>query len=154
MRCLVDNRLIGLVGREFDNGPGDLRSIPYQRLLKMVLDTSMLNSQQYKVRVKGKVEESRESSCALPYTSVQQILKREPSGCPRLLRFGGWFCLLLSQFGVRASRLNVHLFSEISRMNVTFSKKKKRMQSFYGKFSISFTLLCCSIVDYCFNPKI
>ena len=37
---------------------------------KMVLDTSLLNTQQYKVRIKGKVEQSRERSSALPYTSV------------------------------------------------------------------------------------
>ena len=36
----------------------------------MVLDTSLLNTQQYKVRIKGKVEQSREKSSALPYTSV------------------------------------------------------------------------------------
>ena len=33
----------------------------YQRLKKMVLDTSLLNAQHYKVRFKGKVEHSRES---------------------------------------------------------------------------------------------
>ena len=37
---------------------------------EMVLDTSLLNTQQYKVHIKGKVEQSRERSCALPYTSV------------------------------------------------------------------------------------
>ena len=37
---------------------------------KMVLDTSFLNTQQYKVRIKGKVEQSREKSSPLPYTSV------------------------------------------------------------------------------------
>ena len=37
---------------------------------KMVFDTSLLNTQQYKVRIKGKVELSRERSIALPYTSV------------------------------------------------------------------------------------
>ena len=36
----------------------------------MVLDTSLLNTQYYKVRIKGKVEKSRESSSTLPYTSV------------------------------------------------------------------------------------
>ena len=35
----------------------------------MVLDTSLLNTQQYKVRIKGKVEQSRERSSALSYTS-------------------------------------------------------------------------------------
>ena len=32
----------------------------------MVLDTSLINTQQYKVRIKGKVEWSRERSSALP----------------------------------------------------------------------------------------
>ena len=36
----------------------------------MVLDTSLLNTQQYKVRIKGKVEQSIERSSILPYTSV------------------------------------------------------------------------------------
>ena len=36
----------------------------------MVPDTSLLNTQQYKVLIKGKVKQSRESSSALPYTSV------------------------------------------------------------------------------------
>ena len=40
------------------------------RILKMALDTSLLNTQQYKVRIKGKVVQSRESSGALLYTSV------------------------------------------------------------------------------------
>ena len=55
----VFNRLIGLVGRVFANGLGDLGSIPGRVIpmtLKMVLDTSLLNTQQYKVRIKGKVE--------------------------------------------------------------------------------------------------
>ena len=61
--------LIGLVGRVFANGPGDLGSIPgcvIPKTLKMVLDTSLLKTQQYKVCIKGKVEKSRERSCTLP----------------------------------------------------------------------------------------
>ena len=38
--------------------------------LKMVCDTYLLNTRQYKVGIKGKVEQSRESSSDLPYTSV------------------------------------------------------------------------------------
>ena len=34
----------------------------------MVLDTTLLNTQHYKVRFKGKVEQSWEWSSALPYT--------------------------------------------------------------------------------------
>ena len=63
----------GLMCRVFANGPGDLGSIPGRiipKTFKMALDTSLLNTQQYKVRIKGKVEQSRERSSALPYTSV------------------------------------------------------------------------------------
>ena len=40
----------------------------------MVLDASLLNTQQYKVRIKGKVEQSRERSSAL-YLGVVAIEK-------------------------------------------------------------------------------
>ena len=62
-----------LVGRVFDNGLGVLGSVPdcvIPKTLKMVLDTSLLTTQQYKVHMKDKVEQSREKSSALPYTSV------------------------------------------------------------------------------------
>ena len=65
--------LIGLVSRMFANDPGDLGSIPGRiipKTLKMILDTSLLNTQQYKVRIKGKVEQSRKRSSALRYTSM------------------------------------------------------------------------------------
>ena len=55
----------------FANGPRDQGSIPGHVIpttLKMVLNTSLLNTQQYKVRIKDKVEQSRERSRALPYT--------------------------------------------------------------------------------------
>ena len=55
------DRFIGLVGRVFANGPRDRGSIPgcvIPKTLKMVLDTSLLNTQQYKVRIKGKVAPS------------------------------------------------------------------------------------------------
>ena len=40
------------------------------KTLKMVLDTALLKTQQYKVRIKSKVEQSREKSNTLLYTSV------------------------------------------------------------------------------------
>ena len=52
----------------FANGPGDLGSIPGRVIpntLKMVLDTSLVNTQQYKVRIKGKVEHSCERNSVL-----------------------------------------------------------------------------------------
>ena len=66
-------RFIAIVGRVFADGPGDLDSIPGRvipKTLKMVLDNSLLNTQQYKVYIKGNVEQSKERSGALPYTSV------------------------------------------------------------------------------------
>ena len=66
----MNNRLIGLV---FANDLGYLGSIPVlviPKTLRMVLDTFMFNTQQYKVRIKGKVEQSRERSITLPYTLV------------------------------------------------------------------------------------
>ena len=71
--CVQSCANIGLVGRVFGNGPGDLGSIPGRiipKTLKMVLNTSLLNTQQYKVRIKGKVEQSRERSSALSYTTT------------------------------------------------------------------------------------
>ena len=55
--------------RVFANEPGDLSSIPGRvtpKTLKMVLDNALLNTQQYKVRIKGKVGKSREKSSVLP----------------------------------------------------------------------------------------
>ena len=67
------NLTFGLAVRVFANGPGDLGSIPGRvipKTQKMVLDASLLNTQHYKVRIKGKVEQSRERSRTLPYTLV------------------------------------------------------------------------------------
>ena len=56
-------------GRVFANGPGDVGSILgciIPKTLKMVLDTSLLNTQQYKVCIKGKMEQSRERIVPFP----------------------------------------------------------------------------------------
>ena len=61
------DRLIGRVGREFANGSVDIGSIPGRvipKTLKMVLDTSLLNTQQYKVPIKGKVAPSPTPGCS------------------------------------------------------------------------------------------
>ena len=60
---------IGLGVRVFSNGLGDLGSIPGRvipKTQKMVLDASLLNTQHYKVRIKGKVEQSREGVAPSP----------------------------------------------------------------------------------------
>ena len=73
-------RFIGLVVRVlpmvFETG---VQSRSSHTEHSMVLDPSLFNTQHYKVRIKGKVERSRERSRDLPYTSVWQLLKREHS---------------------------------------------------------------------------
>ena len=57
--------------REFANGPGEQGSIPGRvipKTQKMVLDATLFNTQHYEVKIKVKVEQSRERSGALPYT--------------------------------------------------------------------------------------
>ena len=72
------DRLVGLVGRVFTNGPvnlGSIRGRVIPKTLKMVLDTSLLNVLQYKVRIKGKVEQFRERSSAPLHFGVVAIEK-------------------------------------------------------------------------------
>ena len=64
---------IGIMVRVFANDLEDLDSIPFRvipKTQKMVLDASLFNTQQYKVGIKGKVDQSRERSSTLPYTSL------------------------------------------------------------------------------------
>ena len=60
--------LYGTLAQRLECSPIPGRVIP--KTLKMELDTTLLNTQHYKVRFKGKVEQSREWSSALPYTLV------------------------------------------------------------------------------------
>ena len=63
------------MGRVFANEPRDLGSIPAHvipKTLKMVLDTSLFNTEQYKVRIKGKVEQSRERSSTLSVEAIEK----------------------------------------------------------------------------------
>ena len=57
--CYIMNRAIGLMNRVFSNGPGDRDLIPGRvipKTQKIVLDTALLNTQHYKVRVNIKKE--------------------------------------------------------------------------------------------------
>ena len=67
----IIHTIIDLMSIVFAIGPGDRISIPGRVILKskkMVLDAALLNTQHYKVRIKGKVEQSWEWSSTLPYT--------------------------------------------------------------------------------------
>ena len=57
----------------FANRPRDFGSIPGRvipKTQKMLLDAALLSIQRYKVKIKAKVEQSREWSSALPYTEL------------------------------------------------------------------------------------
>ena len=67
------NQAIGLMSRVFANGLRDQGSIlgrVIPKTQKMVLDAALLNTQHYKVRIKGKVEQLWEWSSILSYTLV------------------------------------------------------------------------------------
>ena len=59
------------MSRVFANGPGDRGSIRYTKDSKMVLDVALLSTQHHKVRIKDKVEQSRDRSSALANTSLE-----------------------------------------------------------------------------------
>ena len=62
---------ISLMSRVFANNPGDRGSIPGRvipKTQKIVLDATLLNTQHHKVRIEGKVEQSREWSSDITYS--------------------------------------------------------------------------------------
>ena len=61
------------MNRVSTSGPGDQGSIPgwvIPKTQKMVLVAALLGTQYYKVKIKGKVEQSREWRSALSYSLV------------------------------------------------------------------------------------
>ena len=90
----------------FANGPGDLSSIPghgIPKTQKMVLDATLLNTQHYKVRIKGKVEKSRERSSALPIHLGVIAIEKGGFGSPstRVTNFN--FTLFFDSQGILSS---------------------------------------------------
>ena len=72
--------------RVFANAQGDLSSIPGRvipKTQKMLLDALLLSTQHYRVKIKGKVEQSREWSSALLHLGVVAI-EKEALGHSRL----------------------------------------------------------------------
>ena len=68
------------MSKVFASSPGDRGSIPGRvipKTQKMILDAAFLNTQHYKVRIKGKVAQSREWSSAIPY--IEKGAFRSPS---------------------------------------------------------------------------
>ena len=69
----------------FANGLEDRGSIPGRvkpKTQKTILDAALLHTQHYKVRIKGKVGQSRERSSTLPYTSCVVAIEKGAFGPP------------------------------------------------------------------------
>ena len=76
---------IGLMSRVFPNGQEDQGSIQGQvipKTQKMVLDATWLSTQHYKVRIKRKVEQSKEWSSTLPLHLSVVAIEKGASGSP------------------------------------------------------------------------
>ena len=71
--CLTAFQFTGLMSRVFAKGPEDRGSIQGRvipKTQKMVLNAALLSTQHYNVRIKDKVEQSREWSSALSHGVV------------------------------------------------------------------------------------
>ena len=104
MQLLLND--IGLGVRVFANGPGDQSSIPGRvipKTQKMVLDASLLNTQHYKVRIKSKVEQSREGVAPPLHLGVVAI-EKGAFGLPSTMVAN--FTYLLNGFFVLLSNTN------------------------------------------------
>ena len=70
------------MSRVFANGPGDRGSILGQAIpktKKIVLDAALFNTRHYKLRIKGKVEQSREWSSTLGVVALEKGAFGSPS---------------------------------------------------------------------------
>ena len=114
----------------FANGLGDRYSIPGRvmpKTQKMVLDAALLNTEHYKVRMKGKVEQSRErtnfiyiirdTGSLLPLDKIQEV---------------SWFKLFLT--GLTGMGQQVLILMWVSWPDTPSSSKNS---SGLGTFSIS-----------------
>ena len=130
------NRLIALVGRVFTNGLGNLGSIPgcvIPKTLKMVLDVSLLNTQQYKVSIKGKEEQSLGNEKPPPtpwYSSYWKGSLQVTPDYGRQLYFfyttGGGPFLSLSNYSSKQLLLILIIRSNLSIIPIWYKKKLSR----------------------------
>ena len=84
MFCIVFESDIGIVFKVFASGPGDKGSILGRDIPKtqnIVLDASLINTQQYKERIKG-VKQSREGSSVLSYTLCVEAIEKGAFSSP------------------------------------------------------------------------
>ena len=75
---MINSWLVWFMGQNFTRNLFMILKLRSNRTTdsKIVLDAALLNTQNYKVQIKGKMEQSRERSSAFPDTSVIVIEKR------------------------------------------------------------------------------
>ena len=102
--------------RVFSNGPGDLGSIPGRvipKTLKIVLDTSLLNTRQYKVRIEGKRSNPGKGVGPSPKPRCSSYWKRNPPVAKFTLLF---LTLIIS--------LKIYIFACITLISAFFTLLK------------------------------
>ena len=91
----------------------------------MVLDTSLHNTQHYKVSIKGKVEQSRKKSNALLLhldivaIEKESLLIALDYGCQLYLLIGVWMCVKLCDGVCRFTKIKQMLMARSHRVTHT-----------------------------------
>ena len=106
--------------RMFANGLGDRGSIQGRvipKTQKMVFDSSLLNTQHYKVWVKSKVEQYSEWSCAFPNTSLLWAIEKGAFGSHSTKV--AYFTFYLYYFNKRNIYIYIYIF-EYEMLTISF----------------------------------
>ena len=106
----------------------------------MVLDTSLLNTRQYKVRIKGKVEQSRERSSALPKHLGVVAIEKEPFGLPWLRS-----PTLLTYSWVGKKFCNILLLTNLQHVDYMM----EAVQAVFDSIKIGGVLTCALLLFMC-----
>ena len=103
----------------------------------MILNATLLSTQHYKVRIKGKMDQSREWSSTLPYTGnegvlcIAQIFKAGASQSDDLMSYSGY-----SLVGgvLTLCRDAVGVFFSLASSENSFQSKNSRMWRTWNKY--------------------
>ena len=155
-------RPIGLMSIVFANSPGDWEFNPrssHTKDSKMALDAALLNTQHYKVRINGKVEQSREWSSAPPLYHGVVAIEKGASESPSMKvvnfiapSYGLNSTTVVDVFGIKypmnfdmllnkeTKIYNCHKSSRrTTNFSTFFSKNIKTVSSLLGHFIIFFS---------------
>ena len=116
------------MARAFASGPGDQVKISGQVIAKTqekVLDSALLNTQHYKVRIKGNVEQSREWNCALPLYLGLVTIEKGAFGSPSTkvdnftyFTYSRWYAIKPNKTSLSLSLyIYIYIYIYIKRLN-------------------------------------